>query len=100
MATICYCEDRPHASTARRENTADHLEYIETILDRILVAGPLLDDDTGGYLGSCFVYDTDDEKEAKRLLHNDPYYKAGLYARVAIRPFRPAAGCWIGGKTW
>lgn len=100
MPYICLCQDHPESAETRKASTADHLEYIETILDRILVAGPLVDDGSGSYNASCFVYDTDDLNEATGLLHNDPYFKAGLYDRVEFHRFRPAAGGWIGGMSW
>ena len=100
MAYICFCNDRPGSLTKRRAATAEHLEYIETIMQHILVAGPLTGEDTDDFIASCFVYDTDDARLAERLLHNDPYFKAGIYAHVSFHRFRPAAGAWIGGKTW
>ena len=100
MAYICICEDRAGAAERRQASTAEHLDYIETILDRILVAGPLMQLAGGDYTASCFIYDTDSEEEALILLHNDPYYLADIYGRVDCRAFRPAAGKWIGGKVW
>jgi len=100
MAMICFCTDRPGAAATRRSATPAHLAYIETILDHILVAGPLIMQETGEYNASCFVYDTDCEEEALKWLHGDPYFKAGVYDDVKCRAFRPAAGTWIGGKTW
>ena len=100
MATICLCNDHPDSAELRHAHTAAHLAYIETIIDRILVAGPLVDATTEAYTASCFIYDTDDEDEALNLLHNDPYYKAGIYSSIRCQRFKPAAGTWIGGKTW
>ena len=100
MAFICLCTDIPASGELRRSNTPQHLAYIESIMEYVLVAGPLFADGSGDYNASCFIYDTDDKKQALRLLHNDPYYKAGIYARVHCQRFRPAAGAWIGGKTW
>jgi uncharacterized protein YciI len=100
MAYICICEDHANAAESRRGSTAEHLAYIETILDRILVAGPLMQSAGDDYTASCFIYEVDSKAEALTLLHNDPYYKSGVYERVDCRSFRPAAGTWIGGKIW
>lgn len=100
MAIICFCKDHPGSSGLRRAHTAAHLAYIETILDHILVAGPLVDEETSSYNASCFIYQTDDKSEAMNLLHNDPYFKAGIYAEVKCQRFKPAAGTWLGGTTW
>jgi uncharacterized protein YciI len=100
MAFLCVCKDIADSAERRKTHTPAHLAYIESVIDRILVAGPMLDPGTGGYNASCFIYDTDDEEKARTLLHDDPYYRAGIYADVHMQPFRPAAGTWIGGKTW
>jgi uncharacterized protein YciI len=100
MPYICFCKDYPGATELRREHTPAHLDYIEGILDRILLAGPLKDPEADGYNASCFIYRTDERSEALELLHNDPYYKAGIFSQVHCRPFIPAAGTLIGGKTW
>ena len=42
MPVIVYCQDRSGADDLRKEFLADHFAYIETILERIAVAGPML----------------------------------------------------------
>jgi uncharacterized protein YciI len=100
MPYICFCKDHPDTTSLRKEHTQAHLRYIETILEKILVAGPLIDPDSGNYNSSCFIYQVETRDEALELLHNDPYYIAGIFKQVHCQPFRPAAGSWIGGKTW
>jgi uncharacterized protein YciI len=100
MATICFCKDHPGSAELRRTSAQEHLAYIESILHRILIAGPLGENGSDDFDASCFIYDTDDRDEALQLLHNDPYYKAGIYADVHCQFFLPAAGAWIGGKIW
>ncbi len=100
MAYICFCRDVENSTPLRQANTAAHLAYIEKIMGRVLVAGPMAADSEGDYSGSTFIYDVESREEALQLLHNDPYFRAGLYTDVACRYFRPAAGNWIGGKTW
>ena len=51
-------------------------------------------------MGSCFIYHTDDEAEARELLENDPYYTAGIYDQIECHQFLGAAGTWVGGKIW
>jgi hypothetical protein len=84
----------------RKEHTPAHLRYIETILDQILVAGPLIDPVSGSFNSSCLIYEVETKEEALDLLHNDPYFIAGIFAEVHCQPFLPAAGSWVGGKTW
>jgi len=117
MPFIAICRDRDSADSAalRETHLRAHFDYIEGILDRLLVAGPAggrandgrADDgraDDGkandDWAFSVFIYATEDRGDAERLLHGDPYYRCGLYGEVTIEPFVPAAGTWIGGKVW
>ena len=100
MPVIVYCQDRSGADELRKEFLAAHFAYIETILERIAVAGPMRDRSGGHIMGSCFIYHTDDEAEARELLENDPYYTAGIYDQIECHQFLGAAGTWVGGKIW
>jgi uncharacterized protein YciI len=102
MPFIAICRDRESADTAalRETHLRAHFDYIEGILDRLLVAGPAGGKANDDFAFSVFVYATDDRNEAERLLHGDPYYDCGLYGDVTLEPFVPAAGAWIGGKVW
>jgi len=99
-AYMALCDDVPDSAELRRAVLQDHLTYIEAIMDRVLVAGPLRAPATEAYSSSCFVYLADDIEAARVLLEEDPYHRAGVYAEVRWSEFKPAAGQWIGGKTW
>lgn len=102
MAFLALCTDRADLDTAplRARHRDAHFAYVESILDRVLAAGPLAAPGTTGHRGSLFVYDVDSEAEARALLAADPYFAAGLYGRVDFQPFWPAAGRWLGGTVW
>lgn len=104
MPYIALCEDDPAVDAAglRRQQRAAHFAYIETILDRLLVAGPLRADGSGpeSHVASLFIYATEDQAEARALLEADPYFRAGIYGQVRLQPFTAAAGSWLGGTIW
>ena len=100
MPFLCYCIDAPNSAEKRQKALASHFAYIENIIDQIEVAGPLRDKAGAIPLGSCLVYRTDDRETALALLHQDPYYQAGVWKEVICQQFSAAAGNWVGGKTW
>ncbi len=100
MAWLVICRDIADSEGLRKQHLESHLAYIETIMDQVAVAGPLASQPQGALTGSCFIYRTDDRAAAESLLHNDPYYQAGLYRDVQFQALRPAAGTWVGGATW
>ena len=100
MAILCLCHDVPDSDALREAHRDAHFAYIETIMDRLHIAGPVEPSPGEGWRGSAFIYATDDPAQALELLHNDPYWRAGIYDRVDTLPFLPAAGHWIGGGIW
>lgn len=100
MPYFCYCIDDPSRSELRARHMAEHLAYIETILDKLAIAGPLMESQESAPHSSCLMYQVDSKQEALALLHQDPYYKAGVWKEVTCTWFTPAAGSWIGGTIW
>jgi uncharacterized protein YciI len=90
--------DAPDAPRLRQEHLAAHLAYAEAQGHRIAVGGPLRDGDA--FTGSLLIVEAADRAEAQALLDGDPYYRAGVWARVEVQPFRAVIGTWIGGRTW
>ncbi len=100
MSMAAWLRDGPDGTDIRREHLAAHLEFVQRHLDTILVAGPLFDEPSGAMNGSLYVLDVGDRDAAIAFLEQDPYYAAGLWEAIDIRPFRGAAGRWVGGRNW
>jgi uncharacterized protein len=66
----------------RKAARADHLDYIATRQDKIVYAGPLLEE--GKMVGSIFVYDVQDRAELDRCLAGDPYFAQAIFADLQI----------------
>jgi uncharacterized protein len=98
VAVICH--DGPDSQPARKAAAQAHLHYVESILDRLALAGPLYDDAGERMLGSIYLFKTVDVAEARRLLEADPYFAAGFWRSIEYLPFLPAAGELVGGTTW
>ena len=97
---LALCEDGEGAAALRAQHLREHLDYVQTVMERIQVAGPLRET-AGEEIGaSCFIYRGDSLQEAQQLLYDDPYYRAGIYASVRWFSFNPAAGQWVGGRNW
>jgi uncharacterized protein YciI len=91
--------DNADSAAARTSAAADHLAHITRVSDRICIAGPLRDDDDKN-VGSLLVVAADSSADAEALIRTDPYYAAGVWDRIEVRPFLAAAGTWVGGTTW
>ncbi|RME66149.1 MAG: YciI family protein [Alphaproteobacteria bacterium] len=91
--------DSAGAAALRQARLAEHLAYVETVLDCLAVAGPLRHGD-GSFAGSLVIAKAENEAAARALVEADPYYKAGVWDRIDIFAYGAVAGDWAGGKNW
>lgn len=88
MLFAIYCLDKPDHEPVRLANRAAHLEHAGRNAHLMLCAGPLLSDDGQRMIGSLIVIDLPDRAAAEALMAEDPYVRAGLFASVAIHPYK------------
>ncbi len=102
LFVMAKCSDAPGeaAVKARAEFLDGHLQYVETILDKVLIAGPIFGDDKKTVIGSLLIYKTDDQDEARAILEADPYFNAGIWEKIEFQLFRGALGDAVGGKSY
>jgi hypothetical protein len=88
-------EDAGNSLERRLAARAQHLARLMQLRDegRLLLAGPhpALDcEDPGaaGFTGSLVVAHFDDLAAAQAWAADDPYVRAGVYARVTVKPLR------------
>lgn len=86
MAFLLIARDKPDSLALRLANREAHLAYLRS-LDCLQLAGPTLDED-GKPDGSMLLFTCKTMEEAEAIADNDPYTKAGLFAHVAIAPWR------------
>lgn len=72
-----------------------HLARIQALVDegRVLVAGPhpaidAEDPGPAGFTGSLVIVNFPSLEEAEAWAASDPYVDAGVYAKVAVKPFK------------
>lgn len=82
-----HCIDKPQQLELRARTRPEHLAYLESSVDQILVAGPLLDDE-GQPIGSMLLMNFPDRRAAVAFAAEDPYALAGLFASVAVTAWR------------
>ena len=96
MLFTVICHDKPNSLNLRLSTRPMHLEYLETVLEKIMYGGALTDDD-GNQIGSVLIIDVADRAEADMFVNNDPFVAAGLFARTSAHPLRPVFkdGTWL-----
>ncbi|HYZ24640.1 MAG TPA: YciI family protein [Rhodopila sp.] len=88
--------DRPNSLALRLSERPKHLEYLATVLDKIVYGGALLDG-YGKQNGSILIIDVTDRAAAATFADADPYVDAGLFASTIIQEFRHVFkdGAWL-----
>ena len=86
-----FCVDKPQSLALRLATREAHLAYVGGLRDQMKLGGPLLDD-RGDMAGSLIIVDVPDLTAAQAFSADDPYTKAGLWARVDIKAFKATLG--------
>jgi uncharacterized protein YciI len=88
-------EDHPGTLDARLAARPEHLARLIALKDegKLLIAGPhpaIDSDDPGeaGFTGSLVVAEFDSLPDAQHWADADPYFSAGVYARVVVKPYK------------
>ena len=92
-----YAKDNENSLDARRGARPAHLRRLEALLDhgRLLAAGPhpAIDSEApgaAGFSGSLIIAEFDSLEDARAWADADPYFAAGVYASVEVKPFKKA----------
>ena len=92
MATfILICRDKPGALDLRMATRAAHLAWVGDNMEKVVRAGPLLDD-AGGMTGSLFIVEAESRTDVEAFTAADPYARAGLFESVEILSWRQTIG--------
>jgi hypothetical protein len=81
--------DRPNHVAQRMEIRPEHLEFLASLGDKLVMCGPFLND-AGEGCGSIVILEADSLEDAREKLSHDPYAKAGLFEQVTVKPWRLA----------
>ena len=87
MLFALICTDKPNSLAMRKANRPEHLAYLESLGDTLVVAGPFTEADGATMNGSLVVIEAISLDAAHEIAAGDPFAKAGLFASVEIRPW-------------
>jgi uncharacterized protein YciI len=86
MLFAIIAEDKPDGVAHRMAVRPTHLKHLETIADRVVLAGPFLDAQ-GKPCGSLLVIEAADQAEAEAIAARDPYVTEGVFESYQLRPW-------------
>lgn len=87
MIYVFVLVDKPQHAELRQRVRPEHKAYLAAVADRIAFAGPLTHDDGVAMIGSLLAIDFPTRDAAHAWLANEPFTRAGLYARTEVHAF-------------
>jgi uncharacterized protein YciI len=87
MLFAAICTDKPGSLDKRKANRPEHLAYLKSLGDALVLAGPFTEEDGTSMNGSLIVVEAASLADARKIIDGDPFAKAGIFANVEIRPW-------------
>ena len=78
MLYAVICTDRPNSLALRMANRPEHVAYLQSLGDRLAIAGPFTEPDGKTMNGSLIVIEAGSLQAAKEIAAGDPFARAGL----------------------
>jgi uncharacterized protein YciI len=89
MLFVITALDRENSLALRMATRPAHFEYAHAT-EAVRLGGPFLNDN-GEMIGSLIIIEAPDLAAAREWQENDPYMKAGLFAKSELRPWKATA---------
>ena len=87
MLFALICTDKPNGLAIRKAKRPEHLAYLKSLGDILVLAGPFTEEDGETMNGSLIVVEAASLNAAREIAAGDPFAKADLFARVEVRPW-------------
>ncbi len=87
MLYALICTDKPGSLADRKANRAQHLAYLQSLGERLVLAGPFTEPDGQTMNGSLIVIEAPSLEAVREIAAADPFAKLGIFGQVEIRPW-------------
>ena len=87
MLYALVADDKPDGLADRLANRPEHLAHLESLGDKLILAGPFLDQ-SGEANGSIVIIEAENQAEAETLFRKDPFVVKGVFNAYQIRPWK------------
>ena len=84
MLFIVQFEDKPNMGELRQKLFADHIAFLDSKKDQVLVPGSMREIPTDRPLGGLWIVEANDEAGVKEIFKDDPFWTNGMRASVRI----------------
>ena len=90
MLFILQFEDKPNVTEIRQKLMAEHVKFLDSKKDRVLIPGSLREVPSDKPLGGLWIVEAKDEAEVKDIFKDDPFWVNGMRAGYKINRWQKA----------
>lgn len=87
MLFTIFCIDKPGVAEKRNAVQNAHRDYLALSSIKLVMSGPLVDDDGETVVGSLYVVEAEDRAEVEAFQKDDPLVAADLWESIEVRAF-------------
>jgi len=84
MLFIVQFEDKPDMGELRGKLLAEHVAFLDSKKDHVLVPGSMREVPTDRPIGGLWIVDANDEADVRAIFKDDPFWTNGMRASVRI----------------
>ena len=84
MLFAMIAHDKPNGLAKRQEVRPQHLKHLESLGERVVLAGPFLDD-KGDMTGTFLAFEAESYEDAKATIDRDPYVLEGVFDSITLK---------------
>ena len=88
---VVLCGEQSGSAEPRARALVDHLEHLESSMNRIFLAAALKNED-GLPSGSIMIVSATDADDARRLVERDPFFSAGVWESLHVHRLGATVG--------
>ena len=92
MLYVIHAIDKPGHLQLRLDTRPEHVEYVKSGPNKLLLAGPLMEEDHETPKGTLLIIEAENLEAAEAFAANDPYNQVGLFAEVTVTALNKTMG--------
>jgi uncharacterized protein YciI len=90
MLFIVQFEDKPDVAERRQELFPEHVAFLDSKKDQVLVPGSMREIPSDRPLGGLWIVEAESEQAVREIFKDDPFWVHGLRASVRINRWQKA----------
>lgn len=90
MLCLIHAIDKQGQEELRQSLLSEQISYVNSADSiKIILAGPLLNQNEGDVAGSLLIVDAKSRNEVDNFINETPFFKSGIWEKIMVNKFTP-----------